>query len=109
MWAVKGFSRWQLVVWIWLVVIATGTPGAAQDAPSADPSASPREKELRDQLRNILHELDEIQQQKEKTTPEEERPSIIKEEAHEGTGEEQPVEVPHYDLADMSIVSKRLQ
>ncbi|HKR81085.1 MAG TPA: TonB-dependent receptor [Nitrospira sp.] len=57
-----------------------------------------------------MHELDEIQQQKEKAAPEAERPSIIKEEAEpEAKGEAQATEVPHYDLADMSIVSKRLQ
>jgi len=91
---------------VWLVMSA----GHAVAQESADPSASPREQELRQQLNNILKELDEIQQQKEHATPEAERPSIIKEQAEpEATREDHPAAVPHYDLADMSIVSKRLQ
>jgi iron complex outermembrane recepter protein len=110
MWALKRVSRWHLAVLISLLMISRGAPGAAQNAPSADPSASPREQELRNQLRNILHELDEIQQQKEKAAPEDERPAIIKEEAEpQTTAEGEPTAVPHFDLADMSIVSKRLQ
>ena len=111
MWACRGISRGQLAVCIALILFATSVaPAAAQDAPSADPSASSRERELRQQLNNILKELDELQQQKERAAPEAERPSIIKEQAEaEATGEAQPTAVPHYDLADMSIVSQRLQ
>lgn len=115
MWATRRISGRQSVVaiglWVGLLIVATaGRPAIAQDAPAADPSATPRERELRDQLRNILHELDEIQLQKEKATPEAERPSIIKEQAEpEMAGEAQPTAVPHYELADMSIVSQRLQ
>src|SRR5262245_12997663 len=111
MWAIRGISRRPSAVYVGIFLILTaGGPAIAQDAPAADPSATPRERELRDQLRNILHELDEIQLQKEKGTPETERPSIIKEQAEpELAGEAQPAAVPHYDLADMSIVSKRLQ
>jgi iron complex outermembrane recepter protein len=114
MWATAVISRTQSAVHlgIFLIVMAGG-PVIAQDAPTADPAATPRERELRDQLRNILHELDEIQQQKESATPEAERPSIIKEQAEaeaaspEGTAESKPTQ--DFDLADMSIVSKRLQ
>ena len=83
----------------------------AQDAPTSDPATSPRERELRDQLRNILRELDEIQQHKESVTPGEERPSIIKEQVEPVTpeGSSEAVSQPDFDLADMSIVSKRLQ
>ena len=83
----------------------------AQDAPTSDPANSARERELRDQLRNILRELDEIQQHKESVTPGEERPSIIKEQAEPVTpeGPSEGVPQPDFDLADMSIVSKRLQ
>jgi len=103
-------SRAGLEVCVSLISLVTAAvPVAAQDAPAIDP-ASTREQQLRDQLRNILHELDEIQLQKERATPEAERPAIIKEEAEpKMTSEVQPTEVPHYDLADMSIVSKRLQ
>ena len=110
MWAFKRFSRWNCAVLVSLLMIASEAPVAAQDAPSADPSASPREQELRNELRNILHELDEIQQQKERAVPEEERPSIIKEQAEPETASGgETAAVPHFDLADMSIVSKRLQ
>ncbi|HTL60667.1 MAG TPA: TonB-dependent receptor [Nitrospira sp.] len=111
MWASRGMSLGQFAICIGVIVFATsGVPAAAQDASPTDPSASPREQELREQLRNILHELDEIQQQKEKATPEAERPSIIQEQAESGpAGEGEAAAVPHFDLADMSIVSKRLQ
>ncbi|HET7910313.1 MAG TPA: TonB-dependent receptor plug domain-containing protein, partial [Nitrospira sp.] len=93
-----------------ILFAALPAPAAAQGAPSTDPSSSPRERELRDQLRNILHELDEIQQQKERATPEGERPSIIQEQAEpQATREGEAEPVPHYGLADMSIVSQRLQ
>ncbi len=73
-----------------------------------DTAASPREKELRGQLKNILQELEEIQQKKEAASPEEQRPSIVKERV-----EPVPIEshetLPQFDLADMSIVSKRFQ
>ena len=85
----------------------------AQDAPSSDPSASPRERALRDQLKNILKELDELQQKKESEKPEAERPTIIKEQAESASPEAAPEAAseakPDFDLADMSIVSKRLQ
>jgi len=108
--ASRRMSRAGLEVCVSLISLVTAAvPVAAQDAPAIDP-ASTREQQLRDQLRNILHELDEVQLQKERATPEAERPAIIKEEAEpKMTSEVQPTEVPHYDLADMSIVSKRLQ
>jgi iron complex outermembrane receptor protein len=94
-----------------ILVCAVAGQAIAQDAPIRDPAASTREEELRDQLRNILRELDEIQQHKESLTPTEERPSIIKEQAEPVTPEGSPETVtrPEFDLADMSIVSKRLQ
>src|SRR5580765_4253439 len=66
--------------------IAGGGEALAQDAPSAGPTGSSREQELREQLNDILKELDEIQQQKESDKPEAERPAIIKQQAeHETT------------------------
>ena len=111
MWAFVRMVSGRSVICIALTVLATSAlPAAGQDAPSTDPSATPREQKLRDQLRNILHELDEIQQQKERAVPEEERPSIIKEQAEPETASGgETAAVPHFDLADMSIVSKRVQ
>src|SRR6187549_1354825 len=102
--------RCAIFVGILTTFIAGGDEVLAQDGPPAGPTGSSREQELREQLNDILQELDEIQQQKEHAKPEAERPAIIKEQAEpEATGEAQATAVPHYDLADMSIVSDRLQ
>ena len=93
------------VVIVGLVLMAEGR-ATAQDGPApSDSTASPRERELRDQLKNILRELEDLQQQKEHTEPEIQRPAIVKE-PREPSSEEA---LPHYELADTSIVSKRLQ
>ena len=56
MWAFTGVLRGRLAICIWLILLAaSAAPAVAQDAPPIDPSATPREQELRDQLRNILH------------------------------------------------------
>lgn len=59
-------SRWGWAVVIGIVVMCGVGSGRvlAQDASAVDPSASPREKELRQQLNTILQELDEMQQKK---------------------------------------------
>ena len=102
--------RCAIFVGILTTFIAGGDEVLAQGGPPAGPTGSSREQELREQLNDILKELDEIQQQKEHAKPEAERPAIIKEQAEsEATGEAQATAVPHYDLADMSIVSDRLQ
>ena len=96
-----------------LLFITGGNNALSQDTPSANPTGSSREQELRDQLNNILKELEDIQHQKESATPEAERPSIIKEKDEaatpEATAEALPAGAPDFDLADMSIVSRRLQ
>jgi len=102
--------RCAIFVGVLTTFIAGGDEVLAQGGPPAGPTGSSREQELREQLNDILKELDEIQQQKEHAKPEAERPAIIKEQAEpEATGEAQATAVPHYDLADMSIVSDRLQ
>ena len=80
MWTTKGNSRTRSTVSLGMfLIVMAGGPVIAQDTAPVDPAATGRERELREQLKNILHELDEIQQQKERVTPEVERPSIIKE------------------------------
>ncbi len=107
-------SRWGygIAVGIFVICAATGNDVFAQGTSSSDPSASAREKELRDQLKDILQELEELQQKKESGKPEGERPTIIKEDT-EPASEEAAAEAasakPDFDLADMSIVSKRQQ
>ncbi|BFU92426.1 MAG: hypothetical protein NTAFB01_36130 [Nitrospira sp.] len=107
-------SRWGCAIAVGLLVMCAAGDGnaLAQDAPSSDPSASPRERALRDQLKNILRELDELQQKKESEKPDAERPTIIKESAEPASPEtatEATSTKPDFDLADMSIVSKRSQ
>ena len=68
MWASGRMCRGQSAICIGLMWLAMSA-GHAVAQESADPSASPREQELRQQLNNILKELDEIQQQKEHATP----------------------------------------
>ena len=85
----------------------------AQDIGGAPESgASPREQELRGQLKNILQELEEIQMKKDSAKPDEQRSSIVKERAEPASVETQvqgQEALPHFELADMSIVSKRVQ
>ncbi|HEU4684820.1 MAG TPA: TonB-dependent receptor [Nitrospira sp.] len=92
------------------VVAATGagSPAWGQDSPAGEPTPSPREQELRKQLRDILHELEELQHKKEQATPEAERPPIVKETTPE-LSEAAAEPVPSFELADMSIVSRRFQ
>lgn len=105
-------GAWKLV-WIrraaavGLLCIVVETVALGQEPPIApDETATSRERELRKQLKSILQELDEIGQSKEQGRPEADRPSIVKE-REEPTATD--VEVPHFELADTSIVSQRLQ
>ncbi|MBS0181547.1 MAG: TonB-dependent receptor [Nitrospira sp.] len=107
-------SRWgcAMAVGLFVMCAAVSDETFAQGAPSSDPSASPRERALRDQLKNILRELDELQQKKESEKPDAERPTIIKENTEPASSEtatEATSAKPDFDLADMSIVSKRSQ
>lgn len=108
-------------MWAWttcyrVLLVATGVLYAAvvgqamaQDAmPPGDEIATPRERELRNQLKNILQELDEIGQAKEQAKPEAERPAIVKEQIKPSLTET-PGAMAEYELADTSIVSKRHQ
>ena len=71
---VQTFRKWSVMTVAALALLAIGgTAVLAQDAPSADPSAMPRERELRDQLKTILQELEELQQKKEGEKPQAER------------------------------------
>lgn len=111
---VRTFRKWSAIPVAVLALIAIGGAAVfAQDVPPADPVATSREKELRDQLKSILQELEELQQKKESEKPQAERSPIIKEKAESGPGEatiEATADAkPDFDLSDMSIVSKRFQ
>jgi len=107
--------RWACVIAVGIAVACTvGSGEAVAQSPSAgDLSASPREQELRQQLKTILQELDEMQQKKAGDKPESERTLILKEKAEpvspEGGVGDQAAAEPDYELTDMSIVSKRHQ
>ncbi len=105
-------GAWKLV-WVLgvasvgLLSVSLETGALGQDLPTVpDETATPRERELRNQLKTILQELDEIGQSKEQGKAETERPAIVKEKIEPAAAE---MEVPHYELADTSIVSQRLQ
>lgn len=108
-------SRWGYAMAVGMLVLCVAGNGTAlaQEAPPSDTPTSSRERALRDQLKNILQELDELQQKKESEQPEAERPTIIKEKAESASPEpatEAASEAkPDFDLADMSIVSERFQ
>lgn len=110
-----GVSRWKCAMTagiLTICMIGCGE-GLAQETFPSGTLASPRERELRDQLKTILQELDELQQKKESEKPETERLPIIKEKAESGpaeaTTEAAADAKPDFDLSDMSIVSKRFQ
>jgi iron complex outermembrane receptor protein len=75
-------------------------PAAAQ--------STPREQELRDQLKGILQELEDLQKTREGAVPPAERPKVVTEkvapEQSQVTGA-----MPEYELSDTSIVSSRFQ
>lgn len=74
---------------------------------SAQPAATQREEQLREQLKGILQELEDLQKGRESQVPIAERPKVVTEkvapEQSEGTGA-----IPEYELADTSIISKRV-
>ncbi|HSS29413.1 MAG TPA: TonB-dependent receptor plug domain-containing protein, partial [Nitrospiraceae bacterium] len=68
------------------------------------PAVSPREEQLREQLKGILHELDELQKERERALPSGERPQAVIEKVSPQVSEA----MPEYELSDLSIVSKRV-
>ncbi len=97
---------------VWAVLLGAvlwwceGVAVLAQDAGVVTEAAkSDRERELREQLQKILTELDELQK------PGDVLPAAVAapSEAPKTTLEEKGEAVPQYDLADISIVSNRVQ
>ena len=70
--------------------------------------SSPREQQLREQLKGILQELDDLQRNRESAMPPAERPKTVTENVTPEQSEAAGV-MPEYQLADTSIVSKRVQ
>lgn len=98
-----------------MTVVGTLTSGQsfvqAQEPNPTEASASPREQELRGQLKGILQELEEIQKGRENAVPPAERPKTVTEKVKPEQTEatEEAGAMPEYELADTSIVSKRFQ
>lgn len=98
------------VGYIGCAVLVSGMLSAGDELAGAQEAAPPsaREQELREQLKGILQELDDLQKEREKTVPPAERPQAVTEkvtpEHAEATGA-----TPEYELADTSIVSERLK
>lgn len=81
---------------------------AQEPAPTEAVQQGSREQQLREQLKGILQELDDLQKGRESTLPPSERPKTVTEkvapEQSEVTGA-----MPEYELSDTSIVSTRFQ
>ena len=81
---------------------------AQEPAPTEAVQQGPREQQLREQLKGILQELDDLQKGRESTLPPAERPKTVTEkvspEQSQVTGA-----MPEYELSDTSIVSTRFQ
>jgi iron complex outermembrane receptor protein len=97
-----------IIVAFVLFIGITGTfifqPASAQEAAPATDKAQ-REEALREQLKKILDELDELKRSEETTRPEEPKPSVVQKVVEPA----EPESVREYHLEDMSIVSTRVQ
>jgi iron complex outermembrane recepter protein len=69
---------------------------------------NPREQQLREQLKGILQELEDLQKGRESTVPPDERPKTATEKVAPAQSEVAGA-IPEYELSDLSIVSKRFQ
>jgi iron complex outermembrane receptor protein len=69
---------------------------------------SPHEQQLREQLKGILQELDDLQKGHESTVPPAERPKTVTEKVAPEQSQV-PGAMPEYELSDTSIVSSRFQ
>ena len=78
---------------------------AQQGAAPAAGEKAQRERQLREQLQKILNELDQLEESEPATSEEPPPPSPIVEKTEPQAAEE----VPHYELADVSIVSEHVQ
>src|SRR6185295_8442242 len=97
------------VMHIIMAVAVLGSMAAIDHVVSAQepeqPTVSPREEQLREQLKGILHELDELLKAREGALPPGERPRGVIEKVSPQVSEA----IPEYELSDLSIVSKRFQ
>ncbi|MBP8117617.1 MAG: TonB-dependent receptor plug domain-containing protein, partial [Nitrospira sp.] len=110
MWARRYSSQIQFMLLATFVSVLpfTAPLAFAQEEASADAvvEKSARERDLRDQLQKILHELEELQQAPSGgATAAPVQPSVVQEPSAGKTAEP----IPQYELPDVSIVSERVQ
>lgn len=79
---------------------------AQESAPAEAGQQSSREQQLREQLKGILQELEDLQKSHESTLPPAERPKTVTEKTAPDQSEIAGT-IPEYELSDLSIVSKR--
>ena len=109
MWVRLYSSQFQFILLsAFVLAVVSGVPQTfAQEGEAGTVvEKSARERELRDRLQKILHELEELQQQPPSgpsAVPV--RPAVVQESPESSLAEP----IPHYELADVSIVSERVQ
>ena len=79
---------------------------AQEPTQPAAAEAAPREEQLREQLKGILQELDELQKTREGALPLGDKPKVVTEKVTQEQGVVTGA-IPEYELSDLSIVSKR--
>ena len=84
------------------IIAAMNHVASAQEP--AQPVATPREEQLREQLKSIFQELEDLQKGRESQVPIAERPKVVTEKVPPQKSEA----MPEYELSDLSIVSKRV-
>jgi len=99
----KGVRQVVMAVAVFGIIAAMHQVASAQEP--AQPAATPREEQLREQLKGILQELEDLQKGRESQVPVAERPKVVTEKVSPQTSEA----MPEYELSDVSIVSKRFQ
>ncbi len=103
-----SFKRLTQACWVVGVIGSlTALPHVAfaqEPTTPAGEQASPREEQLREQLKGILQELEDLQKSRESQLPPAERPKVVTEKV----APQEPEAIPEYELSDVSIVSKRV-
>ena len=103
-------SQWSWIVTI-LMMVTTEPRLALAEEPTPTPPTTldSRETELRDQLQRILQELEELQRAREQVSPDIPAPKVLTEpQTTPSAAAPPPDAIPEYELADISIISKRV-
>lgn len=103
------FKRVAQACWVVAVIgSVTALPHVAfaqEPTQPAGEQASPREEQLREQLKGILQELEDLQKTREGSLRPADRPKVV----IEKVAPQESEAMPEYELSDVSIVSKRFQ